>query len=114
MSDQDFPLPHPSALEALNLVLAEREHQRSLGFTADHDDLHDDQELVEAAVAYAVISIDYTDEERALDDPIEVVTEIWPFEDDGCPNFNPGDQDRNLVKAIAVLLAELERRLRRE
>lgn len=70
-------------------VLAERERQKArLGWTPEHDDTHTDNSISRAAAAYA------------LDNSY-----IWPWNG----GFKPEGHRRNLVKAGALILAEIER-----
>lgn len=58
------------------------------GFTREHDDLHGAGELKWAAAAYQC-------------DP-----KFWPWEPE---TFKPGGDKRDLIKAAALIVAELER-----
>lgn len=83
-----------SLTDALRDVIAERQRQVSVkGWTPDHDDTYTCGELSGAAISYI--------------EPMEAVF-YWPAEwhDD---SFKPSDERRNLVKATALLLAEIER-----
>lgn len=90
-----------SALRRLALSLefvAERDRQVSVeGWTPEHDDQQDHGELAAAAACYAAGS----------DDLINVVTDtdVWPQRFD----YKPKDHRRDLIRAGALLLAELER-----
>ena len=76
-------------------VLAERERQKNVeGWTAEHDDEHEDNQLAIAAASYAAWGEkDYP--------PL-----IWPW---GEKWWKPRDHRRNCVKAAALLIAEIER-----
>lgn len=83
-----------SLTDALRDVIAERQRQvRVKGWTPEHDDTYTCGELSGAAISYI--------------EPMEAVF-YWPAEwhDD---SFKPSDERRNLVKATALLLAEIER-----
>lgn len=83
--------------QAARDVLAERQRQISVeGWTTEHDDLYRSTELACAAACYALGTKDLTKGQG----------EVWPFEDLW---WNPSDRRRNLIKASALLLAELER-----
>ena len=75
-------------------VLAERERQIEVeGWTPAHDSRYQNNELVTAAISYAM--------------PNQVGKPLtWPFSD---LDWKPTDVRRNLVKATALLLAEIER-----
>lgn len=87
-------------LEHLNLspaaadVLAERQRQINVkSWTLEHDDTYTCGELAAAAISYI--------------EPAEAEN-YWPVDwHDG--SFRPSDERRNIVKATALLLAELER-----
>ena len=89
------------AVIALQMVIQERRRQiASEGFDAKHDDRYKADELARAAVCYALPSMFHS----------EVAP--WPFDSDW---FKPSeDKKRNIVKAIALLVAEHEWRLRAE
>ncbi|EAA4710335.1 DUF550 domain-containing protein [Salmonella enterica subsp. diarizonae] len=83
-----------SLTDALRDVIVERQRQVSVkGWTPEHDDTYTCGELSGAAISYI--------------EPMEAVF-YWPAEwhDD---SFKPSDERRNLVKATALLLAEIER-----
>ncbi|EOX8377618.1 hypothetical protein [Salmonella enterica] len=83
-----------SLTDALRDVIAERQRQVSVkGWTPEHDDTYTCGELSGAAISYI--------------EPMEAVF-YWPAEwhDD---SFKPSNERRNLVKATALLLAEIER-----
>lgn len=76
-------------------VLAERRRQiETEGWTPEHDDLHSTQELAFAAACYATAD--------AGDPP----PAVWPWR---LSWWKPTDRRRNLVKAAALILAEIER-----
>ncbi|HIB1367992.1 TPA: hypothetical protein ACWV4M_004377 [Salmonella enterica subsp. enterica serovar Muenchen] len=84
----------PQLTPAATDVLAERQRQIAVkGWTPEHDDTYIDCELAAAAIGYI--------------EPMEAEN-YWPadWHDD---SFRPSDYRRNLVKATALLLAELER-----
>lgn len=86
--------PSPAALD----VLAERRRQMEReGWTPEHDDEHEDGELSRAAAAYAVEGIVWSHMPRSL----------WPW--DMASWYKPTTRRRNLVKAAALILAEIER-----
>jgi hypothetical protein len=77
-------------------VLAERQRQVSAeGWTPEHDDKYPPGELAKAAACYAIHEPDFTH-----------VPSFWPW---GASWWKPTDSRRNLVKAGALILAELER-----
>lgn len=81
------------------LILHERARQESQeGWTAEHDDKHDGQ-LVDAAIAYAAHA-------RYKRPTAEAPNNWWPYGWDFKPSPDP---IRNLVKAGALIAAEIDR-----
>ena len=75
-------------------VIAERVRQtESEGWTAEHDDEHEGGELAEAAACYALGT---------------ATSDTWPGSWDQAW-WKPRDRRRNLVRAAALLIAEIER-----
>ena len=93
-------------------VLAERRRQVDVeGFDAQHDDGHSDGEIGRAAAAYALSAM------KRYQIPIDlarnmpsIVAAIWPWEaGDFKPSGKPNAVRRSLVKAAALIIAEIER-----
>ena len=85
--------PETSAMAA---VLAERQRQIDVeGWTPEHDDEHDIGELAIAAACYVTAA------PEGFSDIVQ-----WPW---AAKWWKPGDPRRNLVKAGALILAEIER-----
>lgn len=89
-------------------VAAERQRQiNSEGWDTEHDDEHDGGDLACAAAAYALCAGDVLnpqsqgDGEYITDPPV-----MWPWSGAW---WKPKDARRNLVKAGALILAEIER-----
>lgn len=94
--------------KALEDIATERQRQIDVeGWTTSHDDDHGNAQLARAAAAYAI----HTAAETYVD-PLSrlrvqnFAKEAWPWADDW---FKPGDARRNLVKAGALIAAEIER-----
>ena len=84
-------------------MLAERRRQIMFeGWSADHNDAHDAGELAEAAACYAACA--HHDWSAGI--PAE-----WPWADDW---WKPTTARRDLVKAAALIIAELDRLDRRD
>jgi hypothetical protein len=87
-------------MTGVELIAAELQRQiEQEGWTPAHDDTHDEGELRDAAIAYAL----------AVDARTEVATirDRWPWE---ASWWKPSaDPIRNLVKAGALIAAEIER-----
>lgn len=92
--------------QAAKDVLAERERQKSVeGWTPEHDDHHTDRELARAAAVYALHS---AQPPKLIFSPElqEEIPENWPWSK--C-YFKPYGPRRDLVRAGALILAEIER-----
>lgn len=86
---------------ALTNIVAERERQKSVeGWTTQHDDEHDRNELGYAASCYADPGFINNG------DPNSESPRNWPWDDDW---WKPKSYRENLVRAGALILAELER-----
>lgn len=96
--------PQPAAIvqtKAARDVLAERQRQISVeGWTHEHDDDHTDGALSQAAMTY----LDWVHGEYEPG----TVPVSWPA-DWAFAWFKPSDDRRNLIKAGALILAEIER-----
>lgn len=94
-------LEEPVLSKAAADVLAERQRQQSVeGWTPEHDDQYEDGELVDVAACYAQDSSLW---DCAGEPPCD-----WPWPDELWKPTN--DMRRNLIKAGALILAEIERR----
>lgn len=97
----DTDTPAPPSPESAQDVIAERERQKAVeGWTAEHDDGHTNGELALAAGAYALASAFYHS------DPYAAVLSVWPWDRKW---LKPTDRRRDLIKAGALILAEIER-----
>lgn len=97
---------YPSA--ALADVGSERLRQiEKEGWTSIHDDQHDAGEMASAAACYALhpfnwhLVVTARSKSRLLS-----LEDFWPWE---WRWFKPTDRRRNLVKAAALIVAEIER-----
>ena len=98
MTDQTPPQ------DGAGLIAAERERQVTAeGWTPEHDDRHKKGELIQAAVAYARV-----DRWNARRHPFP----SWPWDANW---WKPSDDPvRNLVRAGALIAAEIDRIQRQE
>ncbi|HVJ44690.1 MAG TPA: hypothetical protein VM639_24550 [Dongiaceae bacterium] len=89
-------------------VIAERQRQISVeGWTPEHDDEHAHGEMARAAACYA---LGYMMEKPRPNNPMERQTfkpsMLWPW---GRRWWKPKDRRRDLVRAAALIIAEIER-----
>jgi hypothetical protein len=96
----DLPLLQPEFLShAMRDVIAERQRQITAeGWDAQHDDEHNTGSMAIAAACYAI-----TDELTAQ------ATKLWRWTGWASQWWKPKDRRRNLVRAGALILAEIER-----
>lgn len=90
-------------MNGAELIAKERERQiAEEGWTAEHDDQHKNGELARAAIAYIANGL--------LD--VVMTSALWPRQWERAW-FKPKDRIRNLVRAGALIAAEIDR-LQRE
>ncbi|MDP0929033.1 hypothetical protein Q0601_17750 [Paracoccus onubensis] len=90
-------MTHSKAVED---VLAERRRQiEAEGWTPEHDDGHENGDLSRAAACYALTAARYPHDDVAF-------LRFWPWQGEW---WKPTTPRRDLVKAGALILAELER-----
>lgn len=106
----------PAAID----VLLERQRQVDKeGWTPEHDDEHDSGELAAAGAAYALHAADHLHPHSQGDGRNEAPI-FWPWQNGVCGRgegpektepawWKPGTPRRDLVKAGALILAEIER-----
>ncbi|UTV53982.1 hypothetical protein [Burkholderia arboris] len=88
----------PQTTAAARDVLAERQRQmQQEGATVEQDDTYTEAELPRAAAAYALSASGFSN---------AITLDFWPFSTDW---WKPTTPRRNLVKAAALILAEIER-----
>lgn len=92
----------------IDRVLRERERQIcGEKLDAEHDDQWIDGELVGAALAYGFSSLASVQPDIDQDDADALIADLWPEE---MPPIKRKESDRDLERAAALLLAELDRR----
>lgn len=90
--------------DAVTAIIAERNRQIAIeGWTPEHDDRHRRGELAKAAGCYAFIAA-YDDESRAY--YLGQKPSSWPF---GPEWWKATERRRDLIKAGALIVAEIER-----
>lgn len=91
--------------QAIKDVWLERERQiTEEGWSAAHDDEHLPGHLARAGACYALYE---ASEAKAFSEwLLSVIRSIWPFE---WSWWKPKDRRRNLVRAAALIIAEIER-----
>lgn len=101
-------------MNAIADIEAERARQiKQEGWSAEHDDYHTQGEIARAAAAYA-LGASYLLYDRQRRDFLgewwcgehSPVRKLWPWE---WQWFKPTDNRRDLVKAGALIVAEIER-----
>jgi hypothetical protein len=86
------------------LIADERRRQIEVeGYTPEHDEEHDYHDMTDAAICYSLMS---EWQQRKGSQPHEI-TARWPWK---WSDWKPSDQPvRNLVKAGALIAAEIDR-----
>ena len=98
-------------MNAIEMIQAERKRQvETEGWSVGHDDDHRSGELARAAAAYAMNNREreMLSRHRESDHSATAFERLWPW------SFTwwkptPGDRVRELVKAGALIVAEIER-----
>lgn len=98
-SDDGHPVPTTQA--AIDVLLERRRQVEVEGFTPDYDDIHADGELALAAACYAAKSTEFRGYGENPAPPL-----AWPWVPGA---WKPKTPRRDLVRACALLLAEIER-----
>ncbi len=90
-------------------VLVERQRQIDAeGWTPEHDDAHGSDDLALAGACYAAGVPIFTTRRRvgARGEPYMGFADAWPFDESW---WKPKDRRRDLVRAAALILAEIDR-----
>jgi len=94
-------------MNGVELIAQERKRQiEAEGWTKEHDDTHEFGELAIAGACYALTGYTLTD---LMGSPIDVdgfINDLWPWDDEW---YKPKDRLRNLVRAGALIAAEIDR-----
>lgn len=93
-----------NAAKVLEEIAAERRRQVEVeGWTPEHDDAHDRREMAKAACSYAY-EASRTEHQRSVDDGEAPM--MWPWAEKW---WKPTTPRRDLIKAAALIVAEIER-----
>lgn len=96
-----------AGVQALHSIMEERHRQMMVEhWTAQHDDEHTDGALSLAAAAYAISG---SVRSRMVDGDQDIIGRIWAYTGWARSWFKPKDKRRDLVRAGALILAEIER-----
>ena len=88
----------------IELIAEERQRQiEKEGWTSEHDASHFNGELAKAAACYAVVGTDA----KVIDPYFDLESWAWPFEKESWKPHQ--DKIRNLIKAGALIAAEIDR-----
>lgn len=99
-------LDPPAAADGLALITAERRRQVDVeGWSPSHDDEHTDGAMAAAAACYATFA-SLSDVRRNSAGTRERMLDDWPWEPEW---WKPSDRVRDLVKAGALIAAEIDR-----
>ena len=97
-------------VSAIKDIAAERRRQiEEEGWTHEHDDVHGNEELASAAVCYALprhLHGDFLLRSRNAPRPTSIRAEVWPWTRAW---WKPKDRRRDLVRAGALIVAEIDR-----
>jgi hypothetical protein len=96
-------------MTALEEIAAERRRQiEAEGWTHENDDQQAAGELADAAACYAATKRAFWAEQRAGRGhaPFTVYRDLWPWGDEW---WKPTNRRRDLIKAGALIVAEIER-----
>lgn len=97
----------------LGVELIAKERQRQIvseGWTTEHDSLHTGGQLADAAACYAAAEPIFVERRYTINGdkrfPVVHFENLWPF--DRCW-YKPKDRIRDLVRAGALIAAEIDR-----
>ena len=92
-------------MPVIDEITTERQRQLSVeGWTPSHDDMHSHGEMAIAAACYAAPDSVAESEERVFANDHRRLR--WPWDRKW---WKPSDRRRNLIKASALIVAEIER-----
>lgn len=106
------PFVAPAMQSGVHLIAKERQrHIEGEYYTSEHDDQHYKGELAGAGAVYALNAAGFLDASNIQAKRLDVThsVNLWPF---GPSYYKPSNVVRNLVKAGALIAAEIDRLLR--
>lgn len=99
-------------MTGIELIAAERQRQIDVeGWTPEHDDEHADSQMADAAMCYIGTTTNKESEYSRLDDK---PPSAWPWDAEWWKPASYNNRVRNLVKAGALIAAEIDRLNRAE
>lgn len=103
-----IPTATPDLREILTEIALERTGQIERGLTVEHDDTHSDGALATAAAHYVAAAgiAAWLGRNTFTGTPITKMPRLWPWETTW---WKPGPVRRMLVKAAALIVAEIQR-----
>lgn len=95
-------------MSGIDRIVAERKRQIEVeGWTPEHDDNHDGGQLYRAAALYCLV--EYERQGDAIsEEAVEFLDDIWPWRADHWKP-SPDNRIKELVKAGALIAAEIDR-----
>lgn len=99
--------PEDFSAGAMDIVEERVRQEEAEGYTPDGDDIYSCGELLAAALAYGISAFpaDYFNDPYN-DDVTEMMQHLWPW---GDINWKPRDKRSDLVRAGALIAAEIDR-----
>lgn len=94
-------------MDVLDEIRSERDRQRDdEGWSPQHDDAHRNGEMAGAAACYAMHGISIQND-RLRPHVSDMVRDLWPWASSW---WKPKNVRRDLIRAAALIVAEIERR----
>lgn len=94
-------------LAVIDVITERRRQVEAEGWHPAHDDAHRQGEIAGAAACYAMHDLSFTIPNTKLGHTVAMlVKDLWPW---AASWWKPADRRRNLIKAAALIVAEIER-----
>lgn len=98
---------HGSATAMFDVIAERLRQQEKEGWSPEHDNAHKNGELAGAAACYVLHGLDAKIQNIQLGHRVvQLARDLWPW---GMFWWKPTDRRRDLVKAAALIIAEIER-----